>query len=350
VVDRARSLTRRPPVTTDAWSGAAADRLRELVSVAGDVAVVWARATPPESFEAAIRVHRDTSFPLIANYNDPMPRASSAPATSSTDRGLHDLQARQNDYLAAHADAFTFPSAALAEMMVRRADLAAERCFVIPHLTGARPAAERPFAAEAVPRLLYAGTPYSWVLEHGVGDALAAAQRAGRITPVLALRGGVPGASERFRAALPHAELHHDLDAAALDTLVDSCDALLLVDDQTPLLRTKVAEGVQRLRPLLAVAPEGSTTTEVVRAAGGLAATRRDEAAVGEALETLLQRLDDPGALQTMRREQEALAARWSPAGVLARIEAVVEYAAARHTALAAGDSPPPVPDLPPWL
>lgn len=348
LVDHGRSVVHLAPLRTVAWSDAAAreiDALRARAAWHG--AVVWARATPPESFEAAIRAHRRHPFPLVANYNDPMPpgRGDTRLPLGSTDRALDHLQRRQNRYLARHGDAWTFPSAALRDLMIERAALDRHRCFVIPHLVPARPAPPRPSPSDP-PRLLYAGTLYRWVFEGPLAQVLQEWSDAGRLRLVVAAARADERDVRALRALVPGVEVHRDLDPGELDALVDEVDAVLVVDNRPPLLPTKVVDGVCRLRPLLAVARPGSTTTEVIRRAGGITADRGDEEAIEAALRALDALLADPVATAERRRLQGLAAERFSPARVLADVDLVLDFAARHFAASATGRAAPAPPRL----
>ncbi len=345
VVDHGRSVVHLAPLRTMAWADAAAREIDALrARAAWDRAVVWARATPPESFEAAIRAHRRHPFPLVANYNDPMPpdRGDARLPFGSTDRALDHLQRRQNRYLARHGDAWTFPSAPLRDLMIERAALDRHRCFVIPHLVPARPAPPRSEPAEP-PRLLYAGTLYRWVFEGPLAQVLRTWSGSGRLRLVVAAARADERDVRALRALVPGVEVHRDLDPGQLDALVDGVDAVLVVDNRPPLLPTKVVDGVCRLRPLVAVAVPGSTTTEVIRDAGGITADRGDGESIEAALRALGALLADPVATATRRRHQERAAERFSPARVLADVDLVLDFAA-RHFAARATGRPAPAP------
>lgn len=347
LVDRGRSLGHRAPLRTLGWAKAASVEIEALRARPGwDGSVVWARATPPESFEAVIRAHRARPFPLVANYNDPMPpgpRAGGGPG--STERALHHLQRRQNRYLARHADAWTFPSTALRDLMVERADLDPRRCFVIPHVVPARAASPRPVPT-GPPRLLYAGTLYRWLFDGPLGEVLPAWTADGRVQLVVAAARARPADLRAVRDRLPGAEIHQDLDAPTLDALVEGVDAVLIVDNRPPLLPTKVVDGVRRLRPLLAVAPGESTTTTVVRGAGGITADRGDAAAIESALIALTGLLADPSAIARCRRQQTLAAERFSDRRVVADVRAVLDFAARHFDAWSAASPEPEPPAL----
>lgn len=350
LVDRTRSLARLAPLRTVAWADAAAGEIARLQERPGGAeAVVWARATPPESFEAAIRAHRARPFPLVANYNDPMPpdRGGARTGPGSTDRALQHLQRRQNRYLARRGDAFTFPSAALRDLMIERAALDPRRCFVIPHLVPAHPASARPSPSDP-PRLLYAGTLYRWVFEGPLAEVLPAWTDAGRLRLVVAAARADDHDIDALRGLIPGVEVHRDLDPGGLDDLVESVDALLVVDNRPPLLPTKVVDGVRRLRPLLAVARPGSTTTDVIHRAGGVTADRADAEAIDAALGELVTILADPVATAQRRRRQERAAERFSDTRVLADTRLVLHFAARHFEARTAGREPPAPPPLAP--
>jgi len=349
-VDRSRSLAGVAPLRTAAWSAAAGAQITELLERDGwDGAVVWARATPPESFEAAIVAHRARPFPLVANYNDPMPpdQGGRTPRPSTTDRALRNLQRRQNRYLARHAEAWTFPSTALRDLMVEQAALDPRRCFVIPHLVPARPAAPRR-PPTGPPRLLYAGSLYRWAFEGPLPEVLRALAAERRLSLVVA---ATRATDEDIRAlcdVVPDVEVHRDLDGIELDALVDGVDALLVVDNRPPLLPTKVVDGVRRLRPLVAVAPPSSTTSAVIGDAGGLTADRSDGEAIEAALRELIAILADPASMADRRRAQALAAERFSAERVVADARTVVAYAARRFDARSAGESEPVPPTIAP--
>lgn len=150
-----------------------------------------------------------------------------------------------------------------------------------------------------------------------------------------------------LRARFGGVELHRDLDTDRLDALVDDVDALLVVDNRPPLLPTKVVDGICRLRPLLAVATPGSTTSTEIGAAGGLTADRRDGAAIDAALDELIALVADPVELAARRRFQAIAAERFSADRVLTDIRAVVDFAARRFHARATGRPEPAPPVLP---
>ena len=348
LIDHGRSVVHLAPLRTVAWSDAAAREIDALrARAAWDGAVVWARATPPESFEATIRAHRRHPFPLVANYNDPMPpdRGDARLPFGSTDRALDRLQRRQNRYLARLGDAWTFPSAALRDLMIERAALDRHRCFVIPHLVPARPATPRPVPGDP-PRLLYAGTLYRWVFEGPLAQVLQEWSDAGRLRLVVAAAHADERDLRALRALVSGVEVHRDLDPGELDALVDEVDAVLVVDNRPPLLPTKVVDGVCRLRPLVAVAVPGSTTTEVIRHAGGFTADRGDGESIEAALRALDALLADPVATAERRRLQGLAAERFSPARVLADVDLVLDFAARHFAASATGRAAPAPPRL----
>jgi len=343
-VDRTRALLGLTPLQVATWAAPTATELhRRLHATPG--AVVWARSLPEHAFEAVLDVRRRRPFPLLCSSSDPIPPARGG--RTSTDRALHRLGTDQHRTLGRLADGWTFPARRVLDQTAQVAGIDPEAAAVVPHVLPTARGGRQP-GPGAPPRLVYAGTPYRWLLRPGLVGALQEAAEAGEVQPVFALKGTDADAVARLRAALPTAEVHVDLAPDEAAHLVAGADAALVAVASPEIFPTKVAESVRHARPVLALAPVPSTTAEVVEAAGGVVVATdggpggdADPQAVRAGLRAVLH----PSTASTAQALE--VARRLGTEAVLGDVERVVTAVVERHQARAAGAPPPPLaPDL----
>ncbi|MFA5205401.1 MAG: hypothetical protein WC708_13470 [Lentisphaeria bacterium] len=339
------------PVRMSMWTARASRHILAIQEANIQPLPVWARGTPPESFQAAILAYRRRPFPLIVNYNDPMPHCllwgeKIGKLTPTLDR----LQHRQNAFLAQYAQAFTFPSRRLAELMAAAAGLDRQRCFVVPHLT------LHPAPLQAPPLspglwVIYAGSFYSSVFSDTVKAGLAKyAQNGGVLRFLFVLKRPPPAIRLWIENTLPGAKVLTDLPPAAVTGLKQQAVAELVVDSarHAPLLRTKVAEAVRGQTCLLVLAPAETTTAEVATAGGGMVISPATVDTVVDGLRQAEQQLADPTFATTTNRQREQVAARFSENRVVTDSAAIIDYACRRFAWQQAGSTgvepePPPI-------
>lgn len=351
VVDRVRVSRRLAPLPEAAWSRRAAATILRVLADERGAAVVWARGTPPQSLAAAQQAFRARPFPLVVNYNDPMPVCLLAGRRYSAATPLLDtIQHRQNAWLAAHAHAWTFPAQGVADLMIAAAALDPARCFVIPHLLPDPPAAS-PMAVPPGRWIVYAGIFYPALFTPAVKAGLAAyAQAGGTLRFLWILKQPAPAVCAWIRESLPGALVLTDQTPAAVAAQVAPAAAVLIVDDHAhgALLRNKVVQAACSDKPILALAPPTTTTGRVVAAAGGLVADPTSAEAVVAGLRRL-ETLLAGGPFQPDGRRRQ-VQARFAAERVIGDSLTVLDYARRRFawTTAPHGAAPPP-PDLERW-
>ncbi len=344
LVDRLRVRRLLPPLAEAAWSRRAAATILRLVTGAERAAVVWARGTPPQSLAAAVCAFRVQPFPLVVNYNDPMPFCLLSGHRYSAETPASDrIQHRQNAFLATHAQAWTFPSQGVADLMIHAADLDPARCFVIPHLLPDPPAAS-PIDVPPGRWIVYAGIFYPALFTEAVKEGLAAyAQAEGALRLLFILKKPPSAVRTWIREALPAALLLTDQPPAAVAAVLTQAAAVLIVDDldHGPLLRNKVVQAVCSAQPILALAPPATTTGRVVAAAGGLVVDPVSAAAVVTGLRGLETGLAGQAGLPAARRQVQA---RFAADRIIGDSLTVLEYARHRFAWRGAPHGPAPEP------
>src|SRR5712664_1673996 len=91
------------------------------------------------------------------------------------------LQRRQNQFLLEHAQAWTFPSRRLADIMIAAAGLDSNRCFIIPHLVPDAGSFRSDDETLADGRwVIYAGTFYASTFSEEIRAGIAHYAQSGR--------------------------------------------------------------------------------------------------------------------------------------------------------------------------
>jgi glycosyltransferase involved in cell wall biosynthesis len=334
LVDHVRvNVKKLAPLCVAAWGRCAAAQILQWLEGDFRDAVIWARATPPESFEAAISAFRRNPFPLVVNYNDPMPHCLLWGKThGNLNPAFDDFQHRQNRFLASNAQAWTFPSRRLADMMASVAGLDRNRCFVIPHLV---PRAEwdsnQPLPDG--PWLLYAGTFYSSVFSEKIRSGIAQyAQAGGKLRLRFVLKQPTAQVHRWIDQAVPGAQVHANLSPVEVASLLQKAQAILVLDCpyHSPLLLTKVVESVCSNKPVLAFTSPQSTTHEVISAAGGIVIDPVTAERVKEGLHLLEQLLEDHEKRRWPMSDRQRVMSRFDPERITNDSIAVLEYARQR--------------------
>ena len=346
-VNTIRQVFGRPSLQLRAWANAAADEVVRRIDEREDATVVWARALPPASFEAAIRARRRRQFPLVVHFNDPMPHCLLWGREIASWRSDDPLQWRQLAWLRKRADAYTFPSRRLMELMARHAGFDLSRCFVIPHSpTDTNAPGPPPLKPDERPRILYAGTFYGSAFSEALRAGMALATRATDGPQfVLALKQPTDTELQWLHENLRHVEIVTNLSASDVADLARSCHAALVAQPayHAPLARLKLADAVGARMPVLAVASPDSTTSDIVRRAGGLVidvSSTPDDFAGGVAA-FISELRDHPGW------HNEEVIERTAPDRVARDLAAVCRFAQRRHNA--SGSQPVDPPDLERW-
>lgn len=322
------------PLHMHLWSRAAARQI--LAWAAGDFvgATVWARGVPVDSFEAALRAHRQRPFPLVVNYSDAMPRrlldASGSPMRWR--RGIERIEHARNQALARTAQAFVFSSRRLGDLMLAHYGFAPDRCFVIPHVA---PVPDVPAALPAVtgrPAIVYAGSLYPSVFGPAVRAGIEAYLRRPEARPMHWLIKSGAAADRQWLAGLPSSTVTLDMPPDRCWRELQQAGAVLLADapHHGPLLLTKVVEGLASGRPLLALTWPGSTTEAVVRAAGGIVVHPDSAEDVVDGFLELERRLAAGAAASRPDQARERVLDRFRGPRVAADVIAVAGYAQRR--------------------
>jgi hypothetical protein len=277
-----------------AWTAAAARTLDRVLRQHPD-AVVYSRALPLASIEAAAPLQQRRGFPWIVNINDPMPvrlwpgqYAVDARADRRTDDTLR--------HVLPQVAAFTFPSSGLQQIEQEAyPGMARVPCAVLPHV--APPVATEDAAVASAPdsplRIVFLGT-----------------LRANRLDPafVEGIRRWLDASNDRrvhlsflIPTAGPHVRRMQDLLGQAADVRVGepetriadaARDADVLLDLESaidaPLLIAKLARYAASHRPIWAVCDPRSTTWELVaRLHGGYLTPLGDAPAVAATLASI---------------------------------------------------------------
>ncbi|OWY61125.1 hypothetical protein B7486_65465, partial [cyanobacterium TDX16] len=266
------ALAGRAPFSVSSWSEPAAEALLAHLGALPEPVVVWARGLPESSLAAALDARRRRPFPLVCSLGDPLPPVRAG--RTGTDARVARLALRQVQALSRLADAWTFPSRAVADAVALAGGLDADRCFVLPHLlaepdTQATPIADG--ADDGLPTVAYAGSAYRWLVEGPLLRALGRAGRQGLLRLVLVLRDADQAAIDAVCRAAPGATIHLDLPPRDAAALVAGADAVLVPGPRPDLLYTKVVEALRHAQPVLSVTPSGGTTARLVEEAGGIA-------------------------------------------------------------------------------
>jgi glycosyltransferase involved in cell wall biosynthesis len=348
-VDRFGALAGRPPFSVRSWAAPAAEAVLDHLGDLPDDVVVWARGLPESSLAAALAARRRHDFPLVCSLGDPLPPVR-GPWTG-TDARVARLAAHQVHELGRLADAWTFPSRAVADEVATTGRLEPTRCFVLPHLV-AEPAVPHDGDATAeanrlgLPVVAYAGSAYRWLVEGPLLRALGRAAHDGQLHLVLALRDADDAAIAAAHAVAPDATVHLDLMPRDAAQLVARADAVLVPAPRPDLLYTKVVEALRHAQPVLSVTPDDGTTARLVHEAGGvLVPADADDAQLDAAVRHLLAAAEDP----ERRTARAQVATRLAPAAVLRHAEQVLDFAVVHHQARSTGSPRPAPPVLDRW-
>jgi len=355
LADRGSRALSQMPVGMSMWVRRASRHILALQAGNAHTLPVWARGTPPESFQAAILAYWRRPFPLIINYNDPMPHCllwgeKIGKLTPTLDR----LQHRQNAFFSRHAQAFTFPSRRLAELMTQNAGFDSRRCFVLPHLTPTpRPTGKLQLGPG--PWMLYAGSFYPTVFTAAVRNGLAhfvQQQRSLRI--VMALKKPSLETRDWISKQLPGTVVFENISPCEMAQLKEQVQAIWVTDApaHAPLLLTKVAEAVRAGLPIFAISSANSTTTNIVRQAGGTVVTATDTETIANALSGFEDYILDHARLNADAPARRQVAARFSESRVITDSTAIIDYACRRFAWQQAGETgaapePPQIEDWP---
>lgn len=345
-VDRSGALAGRAPFSVASWATPAAGALLDRLEVLPAETVVWARGLPEASLAAALRARRRRSFPLVCSLGDPLPPERRP--WSGTDARVARLARRQVRALGRLADAWTFPSRAVADQVAAAGELDTSRCFVLPHLLADPRSEPAPSdtTVDGAPVVAYAGSAYRWLVEGSLLRALGRAEQAGRLRLVLVLRDADGAAVAAARRGAPAATVHQDLPPRSAAALVAASDAVLVPGPRADLLYTKVVEALRHAQPVLSVSPLAGTTARLVRQAGGvLVPPDADDRRLDQAVDELLATLHDPAR----RHARSEVAARLAPEVVVHRAERVLAFASARHRAQQAHHHLPEPPAIDRW-
>lgn len=329
-LDRGCRALNMIPIPMRAWANNAGRQLLAVQARQPSPIPVWARGLPPDSFQAAITASQQNPFPLVVNYNDPMPHCLlRGEHTGSLTPALDRLQHRQNAFLREHAQAFTFPSRRLAELMAGAAGFDRRRCFVIPH-ANVTPECS---CAPTLSRLVYAGSFYASVFSQELLAGLAAyAASGGRLRLDFVLKKPSASASDWLQKHLPQAQVHVNLSPVEAATLCGEAGACLVADAprHRPLLLTKVAQAVATGCLTIAFTKPDSTTAEVVKAAGGMVIEPTSADAVCAGLRQFEELLASTPAREAARRDLQKVQSRFSPQRIIEDSGLVLDYAQRR--------------------
>lgn len=356
-----------PSLQIQQWAARGASQILTWLDGSFKDAVVWARGTPPHSFQAAIRAYRSRPFPLVVNYNDPMPHCLLfGKSRGNQGRLLEQLQHRQNEFFAAHAQAYTFPSRRLADLMANAAGFDRRRCFVLPHIVPQvrNPADLSVTSAPQTPWVLYAGSAYRNVFSQTLRDGLSRyARSGGRLRFLLVLKQAPTEFLAWIREELPAARIELDAPPERVAQLSAIASGSLVADSRNhaPLLLTKLVESVISGKPFIVLSPPGTTAADVATRCGGLTADpecaaeveeglRRFERAVGKKVTSRVS-LDgeDSGDRQGQTLDQTKGAGRFSTERIVDDALAVLEYARARFNCHLSGGQEPITPWVEDW-
>ncbi len=322
------------PLHMHLWSRAAARQI--LAWAAGDFvgATVWARGVPVDSFEAALRAHRQRPFPLVVNYSDAMPRrlldASGSPMRWR--RGIERIEHASNQALARTAQAFVFSSRRLADLMLAHYGFPPERCFVIPHVAPVSDVRLTATTSAAGPAIVYAGSLYPSVFTPLVRAGIETYLRRDSARSMQWLIKSGAAADRQWLAGLPSSTVTLDMAPDRCWRELQQAGAVLLADapHHGPLLLTKVVEGLASGRPLLALTWPGSTTETVVCAAGGIVVHPDSAEAVVNGFLELERRLAAGAAASRPDQARASALDRFRGPRVAADVIAVADYAQRR--------------------
>ena len=315
------------------WSRHAAAQLLEWLEGDFSDAVVWARGTPPESFEAAIVAFRRKPFPLIVNYNDPMPFCLLGGLTHSKESyALDELQHRQNRFLAEHAQAWTFPSRRLADLMADAAGLDRKRCFVVPHIVPNKRSAD-PHPLPDGSWIMYAGTFYPRLFTEHIKSGIAKyAQGHGKLRFLFVLKRPKPDILEWIKREVPGAQIYCDLHPSAVVDLMQRAQALMIVNSSIhePLLPSKVVQAVCSQKPILAFITPPSTTGDVVSAAGAVVIDPVSAEQVANGFCHMEEVIAAGQGQEANSPARQQISARFSASRITEDIVAILSYASDR--------------------
>jgi hypothetical protein len=250
---------------------------------------------------------------------------------SRSNAAYDELQHKQNRFLARHAQAWTFPSRRLADLVAKGAGLDPDRCFVIPHMVSVIDSATNRSSQEGG-WIIYAGTFYQSVFSEAVKAGIARYARSGRKQLMFVLK--QPPAEVRgwISENVPGACVYCDLSPGEVANLTRKAQGVLIVDNakHSALLFTKVVEAVHSNKPILAFAAPGSTTADVVSAAGGIVVNPVTANEVEQGFHKLERLIEDEEAQRAFASGRQRVVSRFSAERIAADSMAVLEYARKR--------------------
>jgi hypothetical protein len=335
------------------WTRRAAEALVGAIDAA-DNPVIWARVLPASSFAAALTAaEARPDVPVVANFNDPVPRSMISPRNRWTNDDRR--QGVFTKALLARCAAVTGCNHFLLDDVARVYGIDRQRCAVVPHATGDGPAdpiqpRSRADLPDGAPwRLLVASALYG-SQRHVWWKWMADVARGLNVEWVIAVKGDADSVAE-LKAVLPSARLHRNLPPAGVAALSRECDASVLrePDRHRRCLKTRTAEAVATDLPIFAVAAADSITADVVGPAGGTLVdwSRVGPAGATDALRDFLAGLADPARRAAAAASRCEAHTRFDHARLARDVLAVLDFALADTRARSTGGNRPDFPSIP---
>lgn len=289
--------------------------------------VVWSRILPVTSLKPILRFYKENNFPFIVNVNDPII------AKSLVENNNEGFTKNQKIFLETKdkAQAWTFPSNQLANLVSNKYHLDRNRCFVIPH-------AYTPFTSyykrdkKNIVRILYTGTFYKSAFTNEFKNALKQVQKtfqSKKIEFTFVLSQYDDSSILWLKDTLPNVILKFSLTRDDVLFLLKKSDIMLVVDSEThsELLKGKLVEAISFGIPVFAATYKGSVMDSVVLEYGCFSGYQDVKNDIYLNLTQLIDNLDNDNWLSKFYNNRVKVIEKFSEKSILDATYSVTEFA-----------------------
>jgi hypothetical protein len=289
--------------------------------------VIWVRILPVISLQSILKFYDINKIPFIVNVNDPIVAKSLIKVNKMR------LTNNQKVFLETKykAQAWTFPSSQLADMMAEKYYLDRERCFVIPH-------AYTPFKSlykrevDSVIRIVYTGTFYKSAFTDEFKSALKQIQKTpffDTIEFTFVLSQYEESSIKWIKEILPNVKLKYKLDRSEVLSLIKKSDLMLVVDAEThtELLKGKLVEAISYGIPVFAITYKQSVMDSVVSEYGCYSSYQDVNNDIFLKLNKMIEDLDNVVWLSEFYIKREKVIYKFSEESILSATYDVTEFA-----------------------
>jgi hypothetical protein len=265
------------PLEEELWARKSSKAILEDYN-SESLTVIWARALPPVSLQAVIMAYKKNQFPLVVNINDPIPSPlAEGRLIGNNTPCLDRLHLDYMKQVGKMAQAFTFPSTGLLNLVADALQWDRKRCFVLPHLV---PVEKACMEIKLQPNtIVFAGTLYPSTFPATLQEAMILYKKqGGKLNFLFILKNPRIDIKEWVIKNFGKHSLLLDLTPELTNLYISKSDAVLITEtgEKNPLLRTKLVQAIRMGKKIIGCGPASSTSMQLVEKSGGKVIDQKD--------------------------------------------------------------------------